>query len=54
MLTHQRLTAKRLRERLVLAGDAGMRERARVVGEAIVGETGVASGVERIEAWAIT
>ena len=50
MLTHEQLTAQRLRGRFALAADERMRERARVVGEAIASETGVASGVERIEA----
>jgi len=50
MLTHKQLNAERLRERFKRAADGGMRKRARVVGEAIARETGVASAVERIEA----
>jgi sterol 3beta-glucosyltransferase len=51
MLTHERLCACRLRERLELAGDAALRARAARVGSAIAAETGVASGVAQIEAW---
>ena len=50
MLTHKRLTAKRLRERFACAAEQRMRERARVVGESIAKENGVAGSVERIEA----
>ena len=51
MLTHERLAAPRLRERLELARDPAMQARAGRVGSAIVAETGVASGVAQIEAW---
>jgi len=50
MLTHGKLTAARLRERLALAATIAMRERARAIGEAISAETGVANAVARIEA----
>jgi len=51
MLTHRKLTAARLRKRLALAASATLRERARLVGEAISAETGVANAVAQIEAW---
>lgn len=51
MLTHKRLTAARLRQRLDAAGDHRMQARARVVGAAIASEAGVANGIARIEAW---
>jgi UDP:flavonoid glycosyltransferase YjiC (YdhE family) len=51
MLTHERLSASRLRERLELAGEAAMHARATRVGSAIAAETGVANGVAQIEAW---
>jgi UDP:flavonoid glycosyltransferase YjiC (YdhE family) len=51
MLTHGRLAAPRLRERLELARDPAMQARAGRVGSAIAAETGVASGVAQIEAW---
>ena len=51
MLTHRRLTASRLRERLDAAHAASMKARAREIGARISGENGVANGVARIEAW---
>jgi sterol 3beta-glucosyltransferase len=51
MLTHRKLTAARLRERLALAATITMRRRARAVGKAIAAETGVANAVAQIDAW---
>jgi sterol 3beta-glucosyltransferase len=51
MLTQRKLTAAHLRGRLALAASATLRERARLVGEAVSAETGVANAVAQIEAW---
>jgi sterol 3beta-glucosyltransferase len=52
MLTHKKLNAVRLRERLEHAARETMRERARSIGASIAAETGVANAVGQIEAWA--
>ena len=51
MLTHRRLTATRLRERLDVARAAPMQTRARDIRATIAVENGVANGVVQIEAW---
>jgi UDP:flavonoid glycosyltransferase YjiC (YdhE family) len=51
MLTHRRLSAGRLRERLDAARAPAMQARARGVGAKIAAENGVADGVAQIEAW---
>jgi len=51
MLTHRRLAATRLRERLDAACAPTMQSRARDIGAKIAAENGVANGVVQIEAW---
>ena len=51
MLTHRRLTATRLRERLDAARTPSMQARARDIGARIAAENGVANGVAQLEAW---
>lgn len=51
MLTHRKLTAARLRERLALAATLTLRRRAHAIGKAIAAETGVANAVAQIDAY---